>query len=129
MAGCRRRSESKSTTASSRTAAVPLRRPGYPSWRRWEGGSPSTGPLSLRPQWPFAVFAPHPGPALGEGKDTDRIAIIDTGTIVALDTPEALKASVGRVRVQIQTPDDQAAIVALRRGRRPRILGARHGER
>ena len=33
--------------------------------------------------------------------------------IVALDTPEALKSSVGKDRVQIQTADDQAAIAAL----------------
>jgi ABC-2 type transport system ATP-binding protein len=44
----------------------------------------------------------------------DRIAIIDHGKIVVLDTPEALKAAVGKDRVQIQTPDDQAAIAALR---------------
>src|SRR5262249_7294943 len=33
---------------------------------------------------------------------------------VVLDTPEALKASVGKDRVQIQTSDDAAAIAALR---------------
>jgi Domain of unknown function (DUF4162) len=43
-----------------------------------------------------------------------RIAIIDHGKIVVLDTPEALKAAVGKDRVQIQTPDDEAAIAALR---------------
>ena len=43
----------------------------------------------------------------------DRIAIIDHGQIVAIDTPEALKASIGKDRVQIQTADDQAAIAAL----------------
>ena len=37
-----------------------------------------------------------------------------SGTIVALDTPQALKASVGVDRVQIQTDDDEAAIAALR---------------
>ena len=31
-----------------------------------------------------------------------------------LDTPEALKASVGKDRVQIRTDDDDAAIAALR---------------
>jgi len=31
-----------------------------------------------------------------------------------LDTPEALKAAVGKDRVQIQTADDQAAIARLR---------------
>jgi ABC-2 type transport system ATP-binding protein len=51
---------------------------------------------------------------MDEAEYCDRIAIMDSGTIVALDTPEALKASVGVDRVQIQTGDDEAAIVALR---------------
>jgi ABC-type multidrug transport system ATPase subunit len=44
----------------------------------------------------------------------DRIAIMNQGEIVVLDTPEALKASVGKDRVQIQTDDDTAAIAVLR---------------
>src|SRR5207237_9259103 len=51
---------------------------------------------------------------LDEAEHCDRIAIIDNGRIAALDTPEALKASVAEDRVQIQTPDDGAAIAALR---------------
>jgi ABC-2 type transport system ATP-binding protein len=51
---------------------------------------------------------------MDEAEYCDRIAIIDRGKIVALDTPEALKASVGKDRVQIHTPDDDAAIAALR---------------
>jgi ABC-2 type transport system ATP-binding protein len=51
---------------------------------------------------------------MDEAEHCDRIAIIDNGRIVALDTPEALKASVGKDRVQIQTSDDAAAISALR---------------
>jgi ABC-2 type transport system ATP-binding protein len=51
---------------------------------------------------------------MDEAEHCDRIAIIDNGDIVALDTPEALKASVGKDRVQIQTEDDQAAISELR---------------
>jgi ABC-2 type transport system ATP-binding protein len=50
---------------------------------------------------------------MDEAEYCDRIAIMDRGTIVALDTPEALKASVGKDRVQIQTGDDEAAIAAL----------------
>ena len=50
-----------------------------------------------------------------EAEHCDRIAIIDHGKIVAIDTPEALKASVGKDRVQIQTADDQAAIAELSR--------------
>ena len=51
---------------------------------------------------------------MDEAEYCDRIAIMDQGRIVALDTPEALKASVGKDRVQIQTGDDDAAIAALR---------------
>jgi ABC-2 type transport system ATP-binding protein len=50
---------------------------------------------------------------MDEAEYCDRIAIIDRGKIVALDTPEALKASVGKDRVQITTDDDEAAIAAL----------------
>jgi ABC-2 type transport system ATP-binding protein len=52
---------------------------------------------------------------MDEAENCDRIGIIDNGTIVAIDTPEALKASVGKDRVQIHTADDQAAIAALAR--------------
>jgi ABC-2 type transport system ATP-binding protein len=50
---------------------------------------------------------------MDEAENCDRIAIIDHGKIVAIDTPEALKASIGKDRVQIATADDQAAIRAL----------------
>jgi len=51
---------------------------------------------------------------MDEAEHCDRIAIIDRGRIVALDTPEALKSSVGKDRIQIHTADDQAAIASLR---------------
>lgn len=51
---------------------------------------------------------------MDEAEYCDRIAIIDHGEIVVIDSPEALKASVGKDRVQIQTGDDTAAIAALR---------------
>src|SRR5689334_3945470 len=51
---------------------------------------------------------------MDEAEYCDRIAIMDQGGIVVLDTPQALKASVGRDRVQIETDDDDAAIAALR---------------
>jgi ABC-2 type transport system ATP-binding protein len=51
---------------------------------------------------------------MDEAEYCDRIAIMDQGQIVVLDTPESLKASVGRDRVQIKTDDDDAAIAALR---------------
>jgi len=51
---------------------------------------------------------------MDEAEYCDRIAIIDAGRIVVLDTPEALKASVGKDRVQLHTADDAATIEALR---------------
>ena len=50
---------------------------------------------------------------MDEAEYCDRIAIMDHGVIIALDTPEALKASIGKDRVQIHTDDDEAAIAAL----------------
>jgi ABC-2 type transport system ATP-binding protein len=50
---------------------------------------------------------------MDEAEFCDRIAIMDQGQIVALDTPEALKAQVGADRVRIQTEDDDAAIAVL----------------
>ncbi len=50
---------------------------------------------------------------MDEAEWCDRIAIMDHGQIVALDTPEALKARVGTDRVMIHTDDDDAAIAAL----------------
>lgn len=51
---------------------------------------------------------------MDEAEFCDRIAIMDRGEIVVLDTPAALKASVGADRVAIGTTDDEAAIAALR---------------
>lgn len=51
---------------------------------------------------------------MDEAEYCDRIAIIDQGRIIVLDTPQELKAKVGSDRVQIQTDDDQAAIAAIR---------------
>jgi ABC-2 type transport system ATP-binding protein len=50
---------------------------------------------------------------MDEAEMCDRIAIMDRGEIVALDTPEALKAEVGADRVRISTEDDDAAIAVL----------------
>jgi ABC-2 type transport system ATP-binding protein len=51
---------------------------------------------------------------MDEAEYCDRIAIMDNGKIIVLDTPEALKAGIGRDRVTIETDDDEAAIAALR---------------
>jgi ABC-2 type transport system ATP-binding protein len=50
---------------------------------------------------------------MDEAEFCDRIAIMDRGEIVVLDTPEALKAGVGADRVVLGTADDDAAIAAL----------------
>jgi ABC-2 type transport system ATP-binding protein len=52
---------------------------------------------------------------MDEAEHCDRIAILNEGRIIALDTPAALKASVGTDRVQITTEDDDAAIASLAR--------------
>ncbi len=61
---------------------------------------------------------------MDEAEYCDRIAIMDRGVIVALDTPEALKASIGQDRVQIDTDDDEAAAAELaeRFGLEPRVV-------
>jgi ABC-2 type transport system ATP-binding protein len=51
---------------------------------------------------------------MDEAEFCDRIAIMDRGEIVVLDTPEALKAGVGADRVVLSTADDDAALTALR---------------
>ena len=52
---------------------------------------------------------------MDEAEYADRIAIIDHGRIVALDTPVALKAAIGADTVELGTTDDAAAIAALER--------------
>ena len=51
---------------------------------------------------------------MDEAEFCDRIAIMDHGRLVALDTPEALKARVGKDRIQLHSVNDPAAIAALR---------------
>ncbi|MBN2623814.1 MAG: ATP-binding cassette domain-containing protein [Acidimicrobiales bacterium] len=51
---------------------------------------------------------------MDEAELCDRIAIMDRGEIVVLDTPEALKASVGADRVVLGTVAADAALAALR---------------
>jgi ABC-2 type transport system ATP-binding protein len=50
---------------------------------------------------------------MDEAEFCGRIAIMDHGEIVALDTPEALKEEVGADRIRIETDDDEAAIEAI----------------
>ena len=50
---------------------------------------------------------------MDEAEWCDRIAIMDHGQIVAIDSPETLKAQVGKDRVTIHTDDNDAAVAAL----------------
>ncbi len=52
---------------------------------------------------------------MDEAEWCDRIAIMDHGEVVALDSPDALKAGVGTDRVTIHTDDNDKAIEALER--------------
>jgi ABC-2 type transport system ATP-binding protein len=52
---------------------------------------------------------------MDEAEHCDRIAIMDAGRIVALDTPQALKASIGTDRVRLETDDAEAATAAIKR--------------
>ena len=51
---------------------------------------------------------------MDEAEFCDRIAIMDRGEIVVLDTPESLKAGVGADRVVLGTADNDAALDELR---------------
>jgi ABC-2 type transport system ATP-binding protein len=50
---------------------------------------------------------------MDEAEFCGRIAIMDHGEVVALDTPQALKEAVGADRIRIETADDERAIAAL----------------
>jgi ABC-2 type transport system ATP-binding protein len=50
---------------------------------------------------------------MDEAEFCGRIAIMDDGEIVALDTPEALKEKVGADRIRIETADDEKAIAEI----------------
>jgi ABC-2 type transport system ATP-binding protein len=50
---------------------------------------------------------------MDEAEFCDRIAIMDQGVIVVLDTPDALKAQVGADRVTIDTEDNDLAVATL----------------
>jgi ABC-2 type transport system ATP-binding protein len=52
---------------------------------------------------------------MDEAEHCDRIAIMDAGQIVALDTPTALKAQIATDRIRLVTADDVAAAAVIRR--------------
>jgi ABC-2 type transport system ATP-binding protein len=51
---------------------------------------------------------------MDEAENSDRIAVIDHGRIVALDNPDHLRDSVGGDVVSLSTEDDDAAVAVLR---------------
>src|SRR5919204_2230711 len=51
---------------------------------------------------------------MDEAENCDRIAIIDEGRLVAIDSPAALKAGVGTDRVRLATDDDDRAARRVR---------------
>ena len=50
---------------------------------------------------------------MDEAEYCDRIAIIDQGRVVALGSPDVLKAKVGKDRIQLRTANDDAATASL----------------
>ena len=50
---------------------------------------------------------------MDEAEHCDRIAIIDGGEVVVLDTPLALKAGIGTDRIRLVTADDEAAAAVI----------------
>jgi ABC-2 type transport system ATP-binding protein len=51
---------------------------------------------------------------MDEAEYAERIAIIDHGSIIACDTPDVLKASVGTDTIEIETADDEKALESLK---------------
>lgn len=50
---------------------------------------------------------------MDEAERCERIAIVDHGELVAIDSPDALKAAVGKDRVELEVDNATAAIAAL----------------
>ncbi len=51
---------------------------------------------------------------MDEAEHCDRMAIMNAGEIAVIDSPDALKSSIGKDRVQFRTEDDELAITHLR---------------
>jgi ABC-2 type transport system ATP-binding protein len=51
---------------------------------------------------------------MDEAEYAERIAIIDHGSVIAIDKPDALKASVGTDTVTLETGNDDAALASLK---------------
>lgn len=66
----------------------------------------------LRDTWNVTVFVTTH--YLDEAEHCDRIAIMNEGEIVALDTPEALKGTIGADRIRLRTGDNDTTVEVLR---------------
>jgi ABC-2 type transport system ATP-binding protein len=95
---------------------------------------PTSGvdPITRRQFWELIYEAAAAGTTvlvtthyMDEAEYCDRIAIIDHGQIVALDTPNQLKAMVGGDVVSVRTDDNELAIRELRErwGLEPQVHG------
>jgi ABC-2 type transport system ATP-binding protein len=51
---------------------------------------------------------------MDEAEHCDRIAIMTEGQLAVIDSPDALKSSIGKDRVQFRTEDDERAIAEVR---------------
>jgi ABC-2 type transport system ATP-binding protein len=51
---------------------------------------------------------------MDEAEHCDRIAIMNDGELAVIDSPDALKSSIGKDRVQFRTDDDERAIAEVR---------------
>ena len=51
---------------------------------------------------------------MDEAEHCNRIAIVDQGKLGVVDTPDALKAQVGKDRIELVVPDTEATILALK---------------
>ena len=64
-----------------------------------------------------------------EAEYCDRIAIIDEGQLVAIDTPNALKAQVGKDRVELRPPTTTPSHPTPRRAIRLEAIDAEGARR
>jgi ABC-2 type transport system ATP-binding protein len=51
---------------------------------------------------------------MDEAEHCNRIAIVDNGALVVVDTPDALKALIAMDRIELEVPDREVTIAALR---------------
>ncbi len=68
--------------------------------------------LELRSREGTTIF--HTTHYMDEADNADRIAVIDYGKLIAMDTPEKLKKIVGKDIITVKTDDDDRAIEEIR---------------